>query len=244
MANGESDNEPLAVFKYFADWWAYLRGPGTFLASQRLGAAETFTRSTKILAAGIAAVVALAAVNLKFSPYVTDEHARELITGKTTGIAMVLGCVCYAAIVHGVALLLKGSGNWRQTYVSFAFTLGFLWPVSALVLILNALFVRLMTGLPWTALPPFDVSSGGALERTAGNILTVAVCATVLLWLVGFLLYCYGCAVWIAHRLSVARIVVALVVALIAVNLKPVPIVLYWIAEHFEPVLSWILQRA
>jgi len=243
VANNGLENEPLAIFKYFTDWWAYLRGPKMFLANQNLSSAETFSRSSKILAGGTTAAIALATVNLKFSPYVGDEQAHELLTARATGIALVLGCVFYAAIAHVIALVLRGNGNWRQTYVTFAFTFGFLWPVSAFVLIVNVLFIKLVTGLSWTALPPFDVPIASALERTTGNIIAVAFSATIFLWLIGFLVYCYGCAIWAAHRISVMRISVALIVAMVAINVKPVVSVLYWISEKFEPLIGWTMER-
>ena len=243
MAEQKPESEPGGLQEYFAGWWSYLRGPKSFLSAQDLSGRKTTSRSVKVLGAGVAAVVALSAFNLKFSPDMATPANKELFAGRTVTTGLLLGSLAMAVAAHLAAKALQGAGGWRQTCVAFFFTLGYLWPVSAAVLILIAWFMRLATGLPYTALPPFDVPVGGVLERTFWNIAAVAAAVTAMLWLVGFLLYCYACAIRVAHGLGWVRAVVAIAIAVAVLNIPPIARAIVWAAEKFEPLISWFAAR-
>jgi hypothetical protein len=242
MSNEVSSESASAWSTFPRDWWRYLRGPGSFFATQDLMTKETWKRATKYLFLGLGGGVAFSAVNLKFSSYVTDEASKKLFQGKILTHALALGCILTALLSHLIARLMGGRGKFRETYSSFAFTYGFIWLSTALVLIAMGWFVRLSTGLDWTALPPFDVPLSGSLERTPANILIVTVVCTTLLWVLFYTLYCYACAVSASHRLNFVRssAVVIVVIGSIMFFEAPLVAIAYKLAETLDPIVDWV----
>jgi hypothetical protein len=229
---------------YFYDARSYFQGPWSFLSSQDLSGNEAVKKAVKTMALGAAGVIALSAVNLKLSPLGSDEKVGKLFEGTRTTTALVLGSVFDVALVHLIARLLRGLGRWRQTFVSFALTLGFTWPAAALALIILAWLSRLLTGLAWTALPPFDVELvGAAIENTLGNVLIVAALATLYVWVLGYLLYCYASAIRVAQQLTALRTGIALaILGSVDLFVSPIPRAMYGLAGIVDPLVQWLIK--
>jgi hypothetical protein len=223
------------------DWWSFLKSPRSFLLRQDLTRSQTLKRALKYLLLGTGGAIAFSAVNLKFSLYATSEASKKLFEGRVLANVLVQSCILSAFLSHFIARVLRGTGKLSSSCIAYSFAYSFIWPTLVLALIAVGWFLRLFTGQKYAAIPPFDVEIGTLLPTTR-NILVVAVCATLLLWLGGWVLYCYGCTVQIVHKLSVARslVVVALTTGTIILFERPLAAVMYAIAETLDPLLEWI----
>src|SRR5579859_6256773 len=186
------------------DWWDFLKGPRSFLMRQDLTKSQTLQRATKYLLLGTGGGIAFSAVNLKFSQYATSEASKKLFEGRVLANVLVQGCIVFAMLLHIVARLFRGKGNLSDSYVTYSFVYSFVWPTTVLLMIALGWFLRLSTGMDYAAIPPFDLETGRLLPTTS-NILVVSVCAAFMLWICGWLFYCYGCTVQVVHRLPVLR---------------------------------------
>lgn len=223
------------------DWWAFLKGPRSFLMRQDLTRPQTLKRATKYLLLGTGGAIAFSAVNLKFSQYAASEASKRLFEGRVLANVLVQGCIVFALLSHLTARLFRGNGKLSDSYVGYSFVYSFVWPTSVLALIALGWFLRLSTGLKYAAVPPFDVDIGTLLPTTR-NILVDAVCITLMLWICGWILYCYGCTMQVVHRLSAVRsfIVVAVVTGTFVIFERPLVTVMYAIAETLDPVFEWL----
>jgi hypothetical protein len=237
-------DQSTPISRFPREWWLYLRGPGKFLAAKDLTSKGTTTQATKYLLVGIAGMIAFSAVNLKFSSYSESETSKKFFEGTVLTNAVAVNSILIALLSHLLARLVGGRGTIRQTYASFSFMYAFVWPGAAIMLIGIARLFQLLTGIRWSALPPFDVPIEGVLATTPGNILIVALLGTLLLWSIGYLLYCYGCAIQAAHNVGKTRCIAVVMVTLIVVTVfsSPVTRVVYKFTEAVNPLVEWLLK--
>jgi hypothetical protein len=244
MAIDEPPKKARFWSRFPGDWWSYIWAPRSFLSSRDLTAKDVARDATKYLFLGLGGAIAFSAVNLKFSPYATSEASKKFFEGRILTNMLAQGCIITVLLSHLIARILKGRGTLRETYCAFSFTYGFIWPTMSLMLIAIGWFVRLSTGLEWSALPPFDVPVDGSIERTTGNILIVALVATIYLWMIGYMFYCYACAIWASHKFGPARcgLVVVLTIGTVMLFESQLAAVAYKIATTLDPIIEWVLK--
>jgi len=225
------------------DLWRYLCGPASFLRGQDLASLAGLKKSLKYLGIGISGTIAFSAVNLKFTSLADDAATREALTRKSpVTVAVVLGGLLFALLAHATIAVTGASLGWRRSYAAFAFTLGFVWLIMALVLIFGGWGLQLAIGYPAVALPPFDVATDAHIERTTGNLLWVAFFVTVYLWAIGYALYCYACAVWVAQQPAKWRLGAAVIVplAVLFVFQEPIARFCLLISDKLGPLVEWV----
>lgn len=229
---------------YPRDLWKFLRGPGAFLATRDLDSTEEIVRSLKHLLLGLLGTVAFSAANLKLSGYPASEETKMLFESSVLAHSMLLGSLVSILIAHLLSWAFRGKGKLRRTLVAFAYTYAFVWPIATIVMISMGWYIRWTLGVPWTALPPFDVSQQIHIERTFRTILIVAVPVTIYLWMVLLLLYTYVRAVMASHELGAFRGHAVAVGNIVVLEVFRVPLVTvaHKIAVVLGPIIGWVFK--
>lgn len=244
MSNDGESTGIREYLKYPRDLWQYLRGPGAFFATLDLNSTHQIFRSLKHLSVGLGGTVAFSGVNLKLSDFPADEGTKKLFEGSVLANAMLLSCLVSILIAHFLSWAFRGKGKLRRTFVTFAYTYAFTWPIMAVVMISMGWYMRFTLGVPWTELPPFSVSQRIHIEWTFGNVLIVAVPVTVYLWMIVLLAYAYVRAVMDSHEVGVCRALAVAACNIVTLELIGVPLgaVAHKIASVLDPILRWFLS--
>jgi hypothetical protein len=240
----DSSEEPFFGFMSFpGDWFAFLVGPYRFLKEITPDRRTDQKRAVEYFFLGLTGTIALSALNLSFSSWQSAENLTALKSEKVN-VALLMGGATIAIIGAVLSRLMGGKGGLRDTLVTFGFTLGFLWPTTAVALILISRAGSAALGFDWTALPPYDTPFQGHASHTASNIAWGAFFAALLIWLAGYFLYCFAAAFRASQGVTPWR---ALLAALLAVGateaLRPwIDVMADAIGERFGPLIEWLLR--
>jgi hypothetical protein len=239
-----STKEPFFGFmSYPADWYAFTTGPYCFLKEVAPDRRSDQKRAVEYFFLGLTGAIALSALNLSFSGWQSTENLRTL-KSETVNTVLLIGSATIAVIGVVLSRLMGGKGSLRDTLVMFGYTLGFLWPTATAALIVISRATSAALGLDWTALPPFDTAIRGSVSPTISNIAWGALSGAVLIWTIGYLLYCYAAAFRASQGIGLWQALSASLLAVIATNvLRPSLIVVAdAIGEHFGPLIEWLLK--
>lgn len=236
--------EPLFDFMaYPRGLFRFLAGPRRFLTSLDLSSRAELKRSIEYLFVGFTGATALSALNLHYGPE-GWAHLENRVSGDAIRIGLLLGGLCAALLSHIGALALGGRGGAKPTFTAFALTLGFVWPPSALAMIVIGRLASAVLGVDWTLAGPVVTSIRGDILETPAAIGWSAFLFASMLWLLLFNLYCYAGAIAVSHGIGLWRASAAVAVAAVATDfLNPA---LIWCANLLEavfgPVLEWVFK--
>jgi hypothetical protein len=240
----DSAKEPFFAFmRYPRDWFAFVSAPSRFLGEIRADQRADQKRAVEYFFLGLTGAVAFSALNLSYSSWQSADNLRTL-KSETVTVGVLMGSATIAIIGGIVSRLIGGKGSLRNTLVTFATVLGFLWPTMAAVLIITSRAASAILGIDWTALPPFVTSMEGHPAHTISTIAWGAFFGAVLIWTAGYFLYLYAVTFRAAQGISLRRALGVSLLATIATDwLTPwIDALAAAIGERFGPLIEWLLK--
>lgn len=241
---GSSTKEPFFGFmSYPGDWFAFVVGPYRFLNEIAPDSRIDQKRAVEYFFLGLTGAIAFSALNLSFSGWQSTENLAAL-KSETVNVGLLMGGATIAIFGAVLSRLMGGRGGLRDTLVTFGFTLGFLWPMTAAALIIISRAASATLGFDWTALPPYDTAIRGYASPTVSNIAWGAFFGALLIWAAGYILYCYAAAFRASQRVGPWRALTAASLAVVATELlNPWLVALaHAIGEKFGPLIEWLLR--